>query len=237
VAAARVTGGSRVSRYRRRRPYPALIVLVVLGITTVVVWTKVVHSVADVDAATRCNPPHSVGPAAGNPAPQPVPVAGQQVLQHDALDRTAPVPAAQAQVRVLNASTQKGQATKLADSLDDLGFRKAADPDNDPLYPAGDLDCRGQIRFGANGAGAARTVSLVSPCFELVRDERQDATVDMVVGKKFDQLQPNDSARKALDQLAAWLAQQPDQRGGQQAQGSQPAIDPTLLAAARNVEC
>jgi hypothetical protein len=165
-----------------------------------------------------------------------VPVGGQ-VLQHDALDRTAPLPAAQAQVRVLNASTQKGEATKLADSLDELGFAKAGEPDNDPLYPAGDMDCRGQIRFGANGAGAARTLSLVTPCFEMVRDGRQDATVDIAVGKKFDQLQPDDSAKKALDQLAAWHAQQPDQHGGQQAQGSQPAIDPNLLAAARNVEC
>jgi hypothetical protein len=235
VAAARVTGGSRVSRYRRRRPYPALIVLAILGITTIVVWTKVVDKVADVDAATRCNAPHSVAAVAGQPT-QPAPVKGQ-TLPHDALDRTEPLPAAQAQVRVLNASTQKGQATKLADSLQELGFSKAGEPDNDPLYPAGDLDCRGEIRFGANGASAARTLSLVSPCFSLVRDERQDATVDMVVGKKFDQLQPNDSAKKALDQLAAWNAQQPDQRGGQQAQGSQPAIDPRLLAAARNVEC
>ncbi|GDY32918.1 hypothetical protein GTS_45510 [Gandjariella thermophila] len=214
-----------MSRYRRRRPYPALIVLLVLGVTTIVVWSKVVHGVADVDTATRCNPPHTSGPGLG------------QVLPHDALDRTTPMPAAQARVRVLNASSQRGQATRLAESLQEFGFPQAADPDNDPLYPDGDLSCRGQLRFGANGAGAARTLSLLAPCFELVRDNRQDATVDMVVGKKFDQLLPNDSARKALDQLAAWHAQQPDQHGGQQAQGGQPAIDPALLAAARDAEC
>jgi hypothetical protein len=203
---------------------------VILGVTTIVVWTKVVHSAADLDTATRCNPPHAAGPG-GSPA------AWGQVLSHDALDRTTPVPAAQTQIRVLNASSQRGQATKLADSLQELGFTRTGDPDNDPRYPAGDLSCRGQLRFGANGAGAARTLSLLIPCFELVRDNRQDATVDVVAGKKFDQLQPNDSARKALDQWAAWHAQQPDQHGGQQAQGSQPAIDPGLLAAARNVEC
>jgi hypothetical protein len=219
-----------VSRYRRRRPYPALIVLVVLGVASVVVWTKVVHGAADMDVATQCNPPQSTVPG-GSPA------AFGQVLPHDALDRTSPTPAAHAQIRVLNASTERGQATKVAEGLEEFGFTPAGDPDNDPMYPAGDLACRGQLRFGANGAGAARTLSLLTPCFELVRDNRQDATVDVVVGKKFDQLQPNDNARKALDQLAAWNTQQPDQHGGQQAQGGQPAIDPALLAAARDVEC
>lgn len=233
MAARSVTGGSGVSRYRRRRPYPALIMLVVLGVTAVVVWTKVVHAVGDVDAAIRCNPPHTPAPSG---SPSTAAFAGQ-ALPHDALDRTTPTPATRAQVRVLNASTHKGQATKVAESLQDLGFGKAGEPDNDPVYPAGDLACRGQIRFGANGASAARTLSLIAPCFELVRDGRQDATVDVAVGTKFDQLQPNDNARQALDQLAAWNAQQPDEHGGQQAQGSQPAIDPRLLAAARDVEC
>jgi hypothetical protein len=105
------------------------------------------------------------------------------------------------------------------------------------LNTANDMTCRGQIRFGAPGARAARTLSLIEPCLELVRDERQDATVDIAIGKKFDEVKPNHDARKVLDQLAAWAAQQPDTSGGQAAEPGPPTLVPSNVAAARAVHC
>ena len=58
---------------------------------------------------------------------------------------------------------------------DVLGFTEAAEPTNDPLYPDSNLTCRGNIRFGANGAAGARTVSLVLPCVPMVRDSALSA--------------------------------------------------------------
>lgn len=222
-----------MSRYKRRRPLPALALFVVLGMVAIFVWVEVLRDANDMNAATRCNAPTnpSLGPS-GEPA---APVG--QVLGHDALDRTDPIPASEVQVRVFNGGTRRNLAKYASIALTELGFQQAAEPDNDPVYPASDLDCRGQIRFGANGAQAARTLSIVDPCLELVRDDRQDATVDFAVGEKFDEAKPNSDARKVLDQLRAWAEQHPEQPGGQVAEASQPTLDPALLQAARNVHC
>ncbi|MEU4741523.1 envelope integrity protein Cei [Actinosynnema sp. NPDC023658] len=233
------SGGS--TRYRKRRPWPALILFLVLVVTAVVVWNRVLASEGDVDAAIKCNPPGGTpSPSAGAPvapAAEPAPPLGS-VLGHDALDRTDPVPVGQVQFRVFNASTQRNQARFVATTLTELGMKQAAEPGNDPVYPAQDMDCRGQIRFGAPGAGAARTLSLVEPCLELVRDERQDATVDVAIGQKFSDVKPNSDARKVLDQLAEWAAQQPEQQGGQAAEGATAlSLDAGHLKGARDVHC
>ena len=140
------------------------------------------------------------------------------MLPHEALDGTNPVPVGDVNFRVYNASTQRNHAKAVATMFTELGMKQAADPDNDPIYPAGDMGCRGQIRFGAPGAAAARTLSLVEPCLELVRDDRQDASIDISIGKKFDDVKPNSDARKVLDQLKEWADQQPEQQGGQVAE-------------------
>lgn len=234
MGSASVPSGSGSSRYRRRRPLPALVLLVVLAVTAVFVWSRVLDQAGDVDAAIRCNPPGNVPSA--SPDGTPAPALGT-VLAHDALDRTDPVPVNEVHFRVFNASTQRNQARFVATTLVELGLQQAAEPDNDPVYPAQDMTCRGQIRFGAPGAGAARTLSLLEPCMELVRDDRQDATVDIAVGKKFSEVKPNTDARKVMDQLAAWAEQQPDQQGGQVAEAGPPSLDPANLAAARDVHC
>ncbi|MFD1150652.1 envelope integrity protein Cei [Saccharothrix hoggarensis] len=230
-------GGS--TRYRKRRPLPALVLFLVLAVTAVVVWNRVLSDAGDVDAAIKCNPPGGVpSPVSGAPAPAEQPPALGTVLEHDALDRTDPVPAGDVQFRVFNASTQRNQARFVATTLAELGMKQAAEPGNDPVYPAQDMACRGQIRFGAPGAGAARTLSLIEPCLELVRDERQDATVDVAIGQKFSEVKPNSDARKVLDQLAAWAEQQPDQQGGQAADGSvAPSLNADHLVGARDVHC
>jgi hypothetical protein len=228
--------------YKRRRPVPALVLFAVLLVSSVFVWVKVLGNAGDVDAAIKCNAPGHVqasgtqgaDPAATTTAPPP---ALGTVLEHDALDRTNPVPVGEVNFKVVNASTQRNHAKTVATQLTELGLKQAADPGNDPIYPAGDMNCRGQIRFGAPGAQAARTMSLLEPCLELVRDDRQDATVDIAVGKKFDEVKPNSDARKVLDQLKEWAEQQPEQQGGQVAAATPPTLNADNLAGARDVNC
>jgi hypothetical protein len=228
--------------YKRRRPVPALVLFAVLLVSSVFVWVKVLGNASDVDAAIKCNPPghvqpsETVGADAGGTPTAPPPALGT-VLEHDALDRTNPVPVGDVNFKVINASTQRNQAKAVATMFTELGLKQATDPGNDPIYPAGDMNCRGQIRFGAPGSSAARTLSLLEPCLELVRDDRQDATVDIAIGKKFDEVKPNSDARKVLEQLKEWAEQQPEQQGGQVAAATPPTLNQDHLAGARDVTC
>ena len=228
--------------YKRRRPVPALVLFTLLLVSSLFVWVKVLGNASDVDAAIKCNAPGHVSTSASAPAdPEapstvPPPPLGT-VLEHDALDRTNPVPVGDVNFRVVNASTQRNHAKSVAVMFTELGMKQAGEPGNDPIYPAGDMGCRGQIRFGAPGAQAARMLSLVEPCLELVRDDRQDATVDIAIGKKFDEVKPNSGARKVLDQLKEWAEQQPDQQGGQVAEPAPPTLNADNMAAAREVTC
>jgi LytR cell envelope-related transcriptional attenuator len=231
--------GGRSQRYRRRRPLPALIVLLVLGLIATFVWIKVFSSASASSRAISCDPPS--GP--------PVTVAGQppttlgQPLDRDALDRTAPVPASQVLVKVMNASTQRGQAGEVTEGLRQLGFAQVAPPNNDPLYVAAknagnELNCRAQIRFGQQGAAAARTLSLVEPCAQLVKDNRPDASVDLALGKGFDNLRPKSEALRVLEQLTSWAIEHPEAQGG--LQGNPQALPPLnadQVRAARDVRC
>ncbi|SMD13858.1 LytR cell envelope-related transcriptional attenuator [Lentzea albidocapillata] len=221
---------------------PALVLFAVLLVSSVFVWVKVLGNASDVDAAIKCNVPGNVTTsvsAAADPAAAATPQAPPlgTVLEHDALDRTNPVPVGEVTFKVVNASTQRNHAKAVATMFTELGLKQAAEPSNDAIYPAGDMTCRGQIRFGAPGASAARTLSLLEPCLELVRDDRQDATVDIAIGKKFDEVKPNSSARKVLDQLSEWAAQQPEQQGGQVAAATPPTLNADNLAGARDVTC
>jgi hypothetical protein len=219
-------------RYRKRRPLPAFLLILVLGIAATVVWLKVMNTDDEVTAAAHCDPPTTKPSVA---AGQPVPTLGKP-LEPSALDRTDPVAPSAALVRVANASSQRGQARLVTENLRALGFTEIADPTNDVLYGES-MTCRAQIRFGAQGTAAARTLSLVEPCAELIRDDRQDATVDIAVGEKFDDLHPNRSARALLEQLNDFAKQNPPVQGGLQSNAPQQKVDPGLLAAARNVKC
>lgn len=220
-------------RYRKRRPLPALIFLGVLAVMAGLVWNQVLESAHQERADARTCPPSPVPVE----ALQDVVAPPGEVLPPDALDGTAPLPARSALVRVLNASGQNRQATAVTESLRELGFAKLADPGNDKLYPEGALACHGQIRFGAQGVAAARTLSLLVPCAELVRDDRKDATVDLAVGQRFDHVTPRPEGRKALEQLAQWSKSNPDKQGGLQASGKGPKLAADMLLAARDVRC
>lgn len=224
------------ARYRRRKPIPAIIIVALLGVVAVVVWTKVIAKASDVDAAVAC-PPSSVSTATTAAKKAKATARPGTALPYDALDKIAPKPASAVRVRVYNASTARGAALQASNQLAQDGLQVAA-PANDPLYPKQDMKCTGQIRFGANGESAARTVSLLVPCTQLVRDNRQDASVDLAIGSDFTTVAPNNEAQQAMQQLAAWAAKHPTPKGGQQAQSSVlPQLSPTLLSQAHSDQC
>jgi hypothetical protein len=76
------------------------------------------------------------------------------------------------------------------------------------------------------------------PCAQLVRDNRQDASVDIALGSYSNDLGPTPIAKQVLTQLAAWAAKHPATTGGLQAQnGQQPAVSAALLAGAHTFQC
>jgi hypothetical protein len=237
-----VSGGFTRERekalYRRRKPIPAIVIVIVLGVAAVFVWTKVISKASDVDAAVACPPAGSQTSASAAATPSPKPKAGTDTaLPYNALDKIAPEPATDVRVRVYNASTSRGAATQASNQLTQAGMQ-VGPPGNDPLYPNGDMSCLGQIRFGANGESAARTVSLLVPCTQLVRDNRQDASVDLAIGKDFTGVAPNSDAQQAIHQLATWATQHPAPKGGQQSQAAVlPKLSSTLLANAHSDQC
>jgi LytR cell envelope-related transcriptional attenuator len=215
-------------RYGRRRPLPALLILVVLAATSAIVWVNVLHQAANSTVRAVC--------PAGQRTPTKLPTLTP--LVYAALNNVVPAPAGQVKVRVLNASTQSGLAARVDSEFHVLGFVQAAPPADDPRYPLGDMRCFGQIRFGPNGVAAARTVSIVAPCAQLVRDNRQDASVDIALGSYSNDLAPTSDAKQVLTQLAAWAAKHPTATGGLQAQnGQQPAVSAALLAGAHTFQC
>jgi hypothetical protein len=150
-------------------------------------------------------------------------------LEAGALDGVTPVPPAAVRTTVFNGGGQRGQANLVAAQLGDLGFGEARPPDNDPLYPQGDLECGGQLRFGQSGEAAAATLQLVLPCLEAVRDERGDDSVDVAVGTGFTDVNPGRDVQDALEQLGA-------PGSGENGEGGQvaaPQLDPQVLENAR----
>ncbi|MFJ7216858.1 envelope integrity protein Cei [Amycolatopsis sp. NPDC098790] len=220
--------GDRGTRpYRKHKPLPALIVIGVLALGAIIVWINAAVGKGDVDDAVKCDP-----------AASPPPGVTFSSLPHNALDDRAPVPPDKVAVKVLNASSTRGQGGIATTALKELGFTGAGEPANDPAYEGREAKCRGQIRFGENGSTAARTLSLVVPCAELVQDNRKDASVDLVTGTLFGDLRPREEARQVLTQLADWSkAHQGGGSNEQSAGGQAPVIDQTLLASARDVAC
>jgi len=208
--------------------------LMILGIGATYVWVGVFGAASQQSSPTACAPPDGFRSDAALEPQAPL----GQPLGQDALDRTTPAVPRDAMVQVLNANGQRGQAGLVTEALRQLGFTQVAEAKNDHVYANLDMRCRAQIRFGHQGMAAARTLSLLEPCAELVRDERQDATVDLAVGLRFDDVRPNPAARQILRQLTGWAAAHPEQRGGLQSDPTaQPVVDPALLAAARTVSC
>lgn len=105
------------------------------------------------------------------------------------LAASRPADPSQIPLRVLNASAVAGQAMTVTDELRQAGFTSIRQQANDPLYPAWDLRCYGEIRYGYAGLAEARTVLIIAPCAQLVRDDRADNSVDLSLGKLY-QIEP-----------------------------------------------
>ncbi|NMO89791.1 envelope integrity protein Cei [Actinomycetospora sp. TBRC 11914] len=192
--------------YRRRHLLPMGLLVLVLAVASILTWI-VVFANSTATSVTSCN-----AAATG----------GGTVQSRTALDSTAAAPPADTAVRVLNGAGQRGSAQLAAVELGELGIPEAGQPDNDPLYPAQDLSCVGQIRYGPDGASAARTLSLVVPCAELVEDNRQGAAVDLALGSDFRDITPSQGVTQALKALG---------------QGSTSGTDPSSLSGLRDVDC
>ena len=203
---------SASDRYRRRRYWPALTVIAVLLVGAAIVWFPSLRP--NPENSSACNAPGpapattapttrsaaddaSAGDtAASSPAADPaatdtVPTTPQVLTtlggyaDHESLAAVRPANPSTILLRVYNSSSVRGQAKAVTDELRAAGFESILDGANDPLYPAADLRCVAQIRFGPAGAAAARTVLLVAPCAQLVVDGRVDDSVDLALGGRY----------------------------------------------------
>jgi hypothetical protein len=221
---------ARVRPYQRRRRGPVIVVVGLLAVIAIATWATVLSTASDGTGAASCPPP------AGGASPG-------DTVERSALYAVAPAPASSVRVLVRNAGGQRGQANLVAAELGDLGIAEAAPPDNDTVYPDGDMQCAGQLRFGQAGEAAASTLTLVLPCVELIRDGRQDDSLDLAVGTAFGDLAPSKAGKDALSQLS-------DTGGGSDgstnadpnapadsAPPTAPSVDPALLSKARDTIC
>jgi hypothetical protein len=219
----------RVRPYQRRRRGPVIVVVSILAVITIATWATVLSTASDGSAAATCPPPAG-GTAPGAP------------VERDALYAVAPAPVSAVKVLVRNAGGQRGQANLVAAELGDLGIAEAAPPDNDPVYSSGDLDCAGQLRYGQAGEAAASTLTLVLPCVELIRDDRQDDSLDLAVGDSFGDLSPSKAGKDALSQLGDTTggsdgSTNADPDAPDSAPAPTPSVDPALLSKARENIC
>lgn len=212
--------------FRRRRSTPIIIVLSVLALLGAVVWVGVLAQTEASSAPASCNAPQPATKPGDNTTTQPAPL-GEKV-GGDVLRDVEPAALSDTQVRVFNANGEYGQAAEAAARLSDYGFAPAPDiqAGNDPVYVNQNLQCQGQLRFGPNGLAAASAVWLIAPCFELIQDQRADATVDLALGTYFRSISPNPDAEEVLRSLR-------DAPPG----AEPPSLDIELLEAARTAEC
>jgi LytR cell envelope-related transcriptional attenuator len=216
---------ARTRPYQRRRRGPVLVVVSVLAVLAIATWSVVL-----VDAG---------GAASASSCPVPDQPSGE-VLASGALDDVPPAPPGAVQVQVLNAGGQRGQASLVAAQLGDLGF-SVKGTGNDPLFPNENMECYGQLRFGAAGEAAASTLTLLMPCVELLRDGRPDAAVDLSVGTGFGDFNPGRAARDALDELTepgggTDGAANADPNAAEAAPAPT-TVDPELVEEARSANC
>jgi len=171
-------GGRRQSRHSGtgRRVVAVVVVLLLVAVGGVTAWRYVDKPDNDVASTKR--------PVC--PAPSPA---------------AAVIPAAQVKVNVYNSTDRQGLAGRVADELERRGFR-VAKVDNDPAKRK--VTGPAEVRHSRPGAAAARTViaqvgqagradKVVS-----VPDQRDDASVDLVLGAAFTRLLPPDEASAAL---------------------------------------
>lgn len=209
-----IAAGSPVDRrgrpFRRRRARPVIIITILLFVGGMIAWAIALGGSGAEAVPTDCNKPTAATPTSGAPgtdattaAPNPSPAPPLTVVSRDDMLKVAPAPLSTFQVRVLNASSQRGAARSVADDLIGQGFNPTpTDPAaDDPVYPNRDLSCVGQIRFGPAGKAAAAAVWLAAPCAQLVDDGRRGTGVDLALGEYHKGLEQSQDSKAALDSL------------------------------------
>jgi hypothetical protein len=217
--------------YRRRTRWPVLVIVGVLLIGGFIVWMQVFKPVAA--AESGCNQPGAVPTAAGGTATTRASAttsAASTTLgtfaAPDSLADTRPADPGSVPLRVLNASTITGQAKTVTDELRAAGFSEIGQQANDPLYPAADLRCYGEIRYGYAGLAEARTTLIVAPCSQLVLDDRLDNSVDLALGQLYQVNPITDAVRDQLTEIKNASAPPPVIEGQTVSVRSLPAIPP-----------
>jgi hypothetical protein len=175
-------GGRKPVRRGARRSRPGVLLLAVVVTAALVAggWWWQSRPTEDVSVTQ---------PAVHCPTPRPTPTL---------------VAAAAVKVNVYNATEQRGLASRVAAQLRKRGFtvRKIA---NDPLDRT--VTGAAEVRSSALGAGAAHTVTAqvapagqvgAAPAVTAVPDQRNDATVDLVLGAGWHGLRPPADAAAAL---------------------------------------
>ncbi|MET0863774.1 MAG: envelope integrity protein Cei [Nakamurella sp.] len=202
-----MSADSAPDRYRRRRYWPALVMIGVLLIAAAAIWFPSLRpnpenssacnvpgpapvTTAPTTRSVAADPTAATDPSAATPAPTTETTAQINTslgayADHESLAAVRPADPSTVLLRVYNSSTVRGQAKAVTDELRAAGFESILDGANDPLYPAADLRCVAQIRFGPAGAAAARTALLVAPCAQLVVDSRIDDSVDLALGGRY----------------------------------------------------
>ena len=160
---------------RRRRPLPALVLLLVLALAALFVWWNVLSDehARDEAQAAACSSATAV-PDAVDPAT--------------------------VTVRVYNASDQAGKAGEVKTTLESRGF-VVAETANDPTEF--EVTGPGELRFGARGRGAAEYLGLFLPGATQRADDRATDVVDLVIGPDFAGLATEDQVAAALSPIAS----------------------------------
>ena len=169
------TGDRRPPGVRRRRPVPALILLLVLALAALGIWWNVLS-----DENTRAE--------------------AQAAACSIASEAPASLDPATVTLRVFNATDIAGRANQVATTLQSRGFvveEVANDPSDNEVTGVGEL------RFGAGGAEAAKFVQLYLPDATERRDTRATAVVDVVIGPDFTELATQESVAAALSPIAS----------------------------------
>ncbi len=112
-----------------------------------------------------------------------------------------PANPATVQLRIVNASTTPGMAKTVTETLRKAGFDSVRTAADDTLYPASDLRCWGEIRYGPAGSQAARSVLIVAPCATLILDNRFDDSVEFALGALYKDATLSLEQQAELEQL------------------------------------
>lgn len=225
--------------YRRRTRWPVLVIVAVLLIGAIIVWTQVLRPVAA--AESGCNQPGALPTTSAAAGGTGTTTAASSTTSSaspslsttlgtfatpESIAGERPADPGSVPLTVYNASTITGQAKTVTDELRAAGFSAIGQQANDPLYPAFDLRCYGEIRYGYAGLAEARTTLIVAPCAQLVLDNRLDNSVDLSLGRLYQLTPITDEIKKQLTEIKNASAPPPVIEGQTVSVRSLPPIPP-----------